>query len=99
MSEKIKLKMCDPSKVKCLCIASFKQLERPLNTKQEEDEALIEYTKQFKQAQDNFKSIVGTEWLEMFVESTSEHMQETDADKKKKLKDCSFETFMACSFL
>ena len=38
MLEKTKLKMCDPSKVKHPCIASFEQPERPLDAKQEDEE-------------------------------------------------------------
>ena len=99
MLKKIKLKMHDPSKVKCLCITLFEQVERPLDTKQEDEEPPIEHTKRFKQAQDNIKSIVGTEWLEQFAESTSECTWETDTNKQKQLKDDSFETFMAHAFL
>ena len=99
MLEKIKLKICDPSKMKCPCVALFKQLERPLDTNQEDEEPLIKHTKRFKQIQDNVKSIVETEWLEQFVESTAEHMWEMDKSKQKKLEDDSFEMFMACAFL
>ena len=42
---------------------------------------------------------MGTRWLEQFVESTAECTQATDTNKQKKLKDDSFETFMACAFL
>ena len=42
---------------------------------------------------------MGTQWLELFAESTAEHTQETDTNEQKKLKDDSFETFMACAFL
>ena len=45
MPEKTKLKMCNPSKVKCPCVTSFEQLERPPNKKQEDNKALIECTK------------------------------------------------------
>ena len=99
MSEKIKLKMCNPSKVKCPHVALFEQLERPLDTKQEDEEPPIKCTKRFEQAQDNVKSIVGTEWLKQFVESTSECTQETDTNKQEQLEDDSFETFMAHAFL
>ena len=62
MMKAIKLKMDNPSKVKCPFVTIFEQLERPLlNTKQEEEEALIEHAKRFKQAQDNVKSTMGTE--------------------------------------
>ena len=67
--------------------------------KQEEDEALIECTKQFEQAQENVKSIVGIEWLDKFMESAEECLNETDTDTKEELDKMSFESFVACAFL
>ena len=99
MSNEIKLKMCNPSKVKCPFVTLFGKLERPLSAKQDYEAALIKHAKRFKQAQDNVKLIMGTEWFEVFVESTSEHTQETDTDKQKEHNDDSFETFMAHAFL
>ena len=81
-----KLKMCDPSKVKCPHVTLFEQLERLLSTKQEEEEPLIKHTKRFKQAQDNIKSIMGTEWLCKFVENTEQCINETETDIKKNSK-------------
>ena len=46
----MKLKMCDPSKVKCPHVTLFEQPKRLLSTKQEEEEPSIEHTKRFKQA-------------------------------------------------
>ena len=51
------------------CIVS--ETGKTIGTKQEDEELLIECTKRFKQAQDNVKSIVGTEWLEAFMELTA----------------------------
>ena len=51
-----------------------------MNTKQEEEEALIECTKRFEQAQDDIKSIVGTEWSEKVAESTEECKSENDSN-------------------
>ena len=45
--EMIKLKMHDPSKVKCPCATPFEQLDGLINTKQEEDEAPIKHMKRF----------------------------------------------------
>ena len=64
----------------------FKQMERLFSTKQEEEEPLIEHMKRFKQAQDDVKSIVGTEWLDEFVKSTEECINKTDTDTKEELK-------------
>ena len=83
----MKLKMCNPSKVKCPCMTLFEQLERSLNTKQQEEEAPIECTKRFEQAQDNMKSIVRTEWLHQFVESTEQCINKTNGDVQDKLKE------------
>ena len=76
MMKAIKLKMHDPSKVKCSFVTIFEQLDRLSSAKQEEDEALIECTKRFQQAQDNVKSLVGTDWLHEFVENAKEFMNE-----------------------
>ena len=43
--------------------ATFEQPERLLNAKQEDEKVSIECTKRFKQAQDNIKLTMGTEWL------------------------------------
>ena len=99
MPEKIKLKMHDPLKVNCLCVALFEQPKRLLDTKQEDEEPLIECTKKFKQALDNVKSVLRIEWLEKFAESMEECMSETDSDAQKGLKSMSFETFMVCTHL
>ena len=82
MSEKIKLKMCNPSKVKCPCVALFEQLEMPLNAKQEDEEPPFKHTKRFKQAQDNVKLIVGTKWLEHFAESIRMHTRDRHKQAK-----------------
>ena len=95
----IKLKMHDPSKVKCPFVTIFEQLERLLNTKQEEEEALIEHTKRFKQAQDNVKSIMGMELLHKFIENTEEFINESDNDARDEMKEKSNEVFVAHAFL
>ena len=61
MMKAMKLKMCDPSKVKCPFVTIFEQLDRLFNAKQEDEEASMEHTKRFEQAQDDVKSIMGTE--------------------------------------
>ena len=97
--EAIKLKMCDPSKVKCPFVTLCEQVERPLTTKQEDDEGTVECTKRFKQQQDNVDSIMGKEWTETFTESTSECTNENDATKKKDLKDKDGNSFQHFIFL
>ena len=99
MMKAIKLKMCDPSKVKCPCVTLFKQLERLLSTEQEEEEPSIKCMKRFEQAQDNIKSIMGTEWLHKFIKNVEECINEVQDDAKKKLKESSNKSFMTCAFL
>ena len=84
--------------MKCPCVALFEQLERLLSTEQEEAPS-IEHTKRFKQAQDNVKSIVGTEWLCKFVESAEEHINKVQDDVKDELKENSNTSFMTHAFL
>ena len=60
MMEMIKSKMHDPSKVKCPCATSFEQLERLLNTKQEEDEPLMEHTK----SSNRHKTMSSQSWVQ-----------------------------------
>ena len=97
MMEMTKPKMHHPSKIECPCVTSFEQLDG--NTKQDEDEALIKCTKRFKQAQDDMRSIMGTEWLDKFMENMEEHVSETDNDAKEELKKTSCESFVAHAFL
>ena len=91
--------MHDPSKVKCPFVTIFEQSERSLGAKQEEDEPSMEHTKRFEQAQDNIKSIVGTQWLHKFIENTKECINEALDDVKDKLKERSHKSFMTCAFL
>ena len=45
------------------------------------------------------RSIVGTEWLDKFVESMEECASKTDNDTKEELKKASCESFVANAFL
>ena len=63
--------------------------------KQDFEEPSIKHAKKFKQAQDNVKSLVGTEWLDKFVESTEECIDDSDTNAQAELKQNSNETFMA----
>ena len=77
----------------------FEQLERLLNTKQEEEEALMECARRFEQAQDNVKSIVGTEWLHKFVKIAEQCVNKGNSGVQKTLKENSHKSFVACAFL
>ena len=95
----IKLKMHDPSKVKCPFVTIFEQLDRLFNAKQEDEESLNDYTKRFKQAQDNVKSIMGEDWLHHFTENTEEFINASNSAEEDELKKNSNERFMAYAFL
>ena len=49
--------------------------------KQEDDESLTDYTKRFKQLQDNFQVMVNMDLLNYFVESTEEYKNGNGKDK------------------
>ena len=70
----IKNKMYDPARAKYECASLTESIVRALlNTKQEFDEDLIDYTKRFKQAKDIFQQTVGDEILHKFVENAKDY--------------------------
>ena len=85
--EAMKLKMCDPSKVKCPFVTLCEQMERSMTTKQDNDKGTVDCTKRFKQQQDNAESIMGKKWLDTFIESTSDCANKMSATKKQDSKD------------
>ena len=90
--KKISSKMYDPARAKykyLLLMQPFKQL---LNTRQEEEESLIDYTKQFKQVTDNFGTVIRKNILDNFVKNTKEYKEATMADEKQTLVDNSYST-------
>ena len=91
--EEIKKKMYNPARAKYKYVTLTESLKRILDTKQEDDESLIDYTKRFKQARDIVKDSMGLDILHNFVESTSEYQKaeaDGEEDIKKKLKVESF---------
>ncbi len=69
---RIKIKMYGPSKVKFAFLTLTDQLEQVLKVRQDDDEQLNDYVKRFKQAKDNIKGTIGTEFLKGFMEKTKE---------------------------
>ena len=60
------------------------QIERILNTKQDDGENLVDYTKRFKQVRDNAKGSLGEKFLESFIKNTKEYKdKETLGDNKE----------------
>ena len=59
--------------------------------KQSEDEGLLDYTRQFKEARDVLKSIVGKKFLEEFIEHMKEYKDTSDTNEKKILKDDAYD--------
>ena len=94
----IKLKMHDPSKVKCPFVTIFEQLDGSFNAEQEDEESSMDCTKRFEQVQDNVKSIVGKDWSHNFVENTKEHINASDTNEQTALKEESNERFVAHAF-
>ena len=61
--EEIKMRMYDLSSMRYPFVSLMDQLSHCMGTRQEDEETLANYTKHFKQARDNLKSTVGTEFL------------------------------------
>ena len=97
--KEIKKKMYDPARTKYEYVTLTESFSRILNTKQEDNESLVDYTKRFKQARDILHDTVGEEILYTFVETTSEYQKESDTDKQDKLKDESFGKWTTYLFL
>ena len=85
--KEIKKKMYDPARAKYEYVTLTESLSRILNTKQEDNESLVDYTKRFKQGRDILHDTVVEEILHMFVETACEYQKESDIDEQDKLKD------------
>ena len=68
--KEISSKMYNPARAKYEYVSLTQTFNRLFNTKQEEEELLIDYTKWFKQAQENFAGIVGKDLLHKFAINT-----------------------------
>ena len=95
----IKRKMYDPARSKYEYAFLTESLRRIFDTKQEEDEGLVEYTKRYKQERDIVIDSIGTELLHNFVETTAEYQAETDNDIKIQLKEESFNKWKTYIYL
>ena len=56
-----------------------------VDTKQEENEDLMTHTKQFKQANNTFKQLVSSEWMNEFVKHASICTATTDATEQAEI--------------
>jgi hypothetical protein len=70
---KIKMLMHDPIRAKYPFASLTEAMIRMLNIKQQENEQLLDYIKQFKQFRDITKSLVGTNILDRFVKNILEN--------------------------
>ena len=73
--DEIKKKMYDTGRDKYLFVLLTDQLERILNTRQDDGESLADYTKRFKQSRDNVKGSLGAGFLKNFVKTTKEYRE------------------------
>ena len=91
----IKTLMHDPIRARYPFASLTDAQVRILNSKQAEQESLLDYVKRMKQLRDVLKSQLGENFLDYFVESTKEYKDETDDDKKYALKEAAFEKWFA----
>ena len=90
MLEEIKMKMYGQVRAKYKFSQVTDTLVQMIGTRQEHGEMLTDYAKRFKQSQDNVKSILGTKFLDNFIEHT---------DKYTKTNDSTINTKFSTSFL
>jgi len=91
--------MYDSARAKYEFATLTESLRRILETKQDDDEGLVEYTKRYKQAKDIVKDFIGTELLHNFVETTAEFQAAADNAAKTKLKKESFDKWTSYMYL
>ena len=76
--------MYEPGRSKYAFVGLTEQIDRILNTKQDDGENLVDYTKRFKQVRDNAKGSLGEKFLESFIKNTKEYKdKETLGDSKE----------------
>ena len=95
----IKLLMHDPVRARYAYASLTDTIERLMQTKQQENEHLLEYTKRFKQMRDLAKQQMGRDVLHTFVTNTKEYKDTADASKQKAIKEESFESWMTYIYL
>ena len=67
-----------------------------LDTKQDKEESLLDYTDRLKAARDTVKSQFGDDIFHQFVKNTKEYKNEVDATKQGALLNASFDKVIAC---
>ena len=87
--------MHDPEKSKYPFASLTEAVSRIVKIKQYEKENLLEYSKRFKQAKDIIKSHIGDAVLHQFIENLPEYQNNTDTDERRKMKEQSFNKWMA----
>ena len=88
--QEIKKKMYNPARSKYEYATLCKSLKRIFNTKQEDDETLVDYTKRFKPSCNIVHDTVGEDILHKFVETTREYQEAKDDTDRDQLKKDSF---------
>src|SRR5210317_813342 len=71
--QEISSKMYDPARAKYEYASITERFKMVLNTRQQDDEDLMSYTKRFKQASDNFTAVMGNNILDEYVRKTDEY--------------------------
>ena len=95
----VKTKMYDPARAKYEFVALTESIARILNTKQEDDEGLVEYTKRFKQAKDILKTTIGEDILHKFIENTKKYKDMSEDEERDIIKKESFNKWITYLFL
>ena len=96
----IKEKMYDPARAKYEYVSLTESFARIISdTKQEDKESLIDYTKRFKQSKDILKTTIGEDILHTFAERTKEYKDAKASDDKNEIKKKSFDKWITYLYL
>ena len=91
----IKLRMCGQVRAKYECVQPTDTLVQFLTLKQDHGESLADFSKRFKQAQDNLRGILGNEIMHNYVQNTDKFKNESDTTIQQKMIDNSFNIWCA----
>ena len=96
---KIRKLVQTPEKAVYPMASLFEAIRRLLNIRQGEEELLVVYLERFKSERDIIRDQIGENFLDSFIENTSEYKEAKDAAEQKKMKEDGFESFMTTIFM
>ena len=97
--ETIKQTMYVPTRSKYVYDGIIETIKQIFDMKQSDDENIVEYSKRFKQALDEFKATLGKQLLDHYTKNTEEYQNRSGDTKKKEIKEKNWNSFITLMFI